>query len=157
VASLLGSSGGVWSVGPGLLQPIFNGGRLRHNLEAARARFETAVAGYRKAALNGYREVANSLVSIQKLAQVREQREASVIALRDAADLARVRGTIQVWRATTRSSEADQQLFEQQVAGGTGQRRRAAGARRPLSRARRWLAAVKALNECRITRPCSDA
>jgi outer membrane protein, multidrug efflux system len=114
VASLLGSSGGVWSVGPGLLQPIFNGGRLRHNLEAARARFETAVAEYRKSALNGYREVANALVSIQKLAHVREQREASVSALRDAADLARSRydsGLASYYEII----EADQQLFQQQL------------------------------------------
>jgi outer membrane protein, multidrug efflux system len=114
VASLLGSSGGVWTAGPSLLQPIFQGGRLRHNLAAMRARFDVAVAEYQKAALNGYREVANALVTIQKLAQVREQRLASVTALRDAADLARSRydsGLASYFEII----EADQQLFQQQL------------------------------------------
>jgi len=113
-ASLLGTGGGVWTVGPSLLQPVFHGGRLKHNLEAARARFDIAVAEYQKAALNGYREVANALISIQKLAQVREQREASVVALRDAADLARSRydsGLASYFEII----EADRQLFQQQL------------------------------------------
>ena len=54
----------VWSLAPGLLQPVFQAGRLRRNLEATQARFDGALAGYRKAALNGYREVANALVTI---------------------------------------------------------------------------------------------
>ena len=45
--------------------------RIRRNLEAAQARFDEALAEYQKAALNGYREVANSLVTIQKLGEVR--------------------------------------------------------------------------------------
>jgi outer membrane protein TolC len=49
---------GVWSIGYGLLQPIFNGGRLEHSLQSARAAVDEAVALYRKAALSGYREDA---------------------------------------------------------------------------------------------------
>ena len=71
LTSFLGAEGAVWSAGAGVLQPIFQGGRLRRNLEATQARFDAAVAEYRKAALNGYREVADSLVAIQKLALVR--------------------------------------------------------------------------------------
>ena len=52
---------------PSLFQPIFQGGRIRRNYEAAKARFEQALAQYQKAALNGYREVADALVTIQKL------------------------------------------------------------------------------------------
>jgi outer membrane protein TolC len=63
---------------PGLLQPVFQAGRLRRNLEVFQARYTAAVAEYQKAALNGYREVANSLVSIQKLAEIRVQRQLGV-------------------------------------------------------------------------------
>jgi outer membrane protein, multidrug efflux system len=87
----LGADDGVWSLGAGLVQPIFQGGRLRRNLEAMRARYDAALAEYQRAALNGYREVANSLMTIQKLAEVRDHQQTSVTALLDAADLSRAR------------------------------------------------------------------
>ena len=100
--------------GPGLLQPIFQAGRLRRNLEATQARFDEALAAYRKAALNGYREVANALVTIQKLAEMRVQRQVGVTALQDASDLARARydsGLASYIEILT----ADQELFQQQL------------------------------------------
>jgi multidrug efflux system outer membrane protein len=114
LVSFLGGDGGVWSIGAGLLQPVFQGGRLQRNAEAAQARFDAALAGYQKAALNGYREVANALVTIQKLAEERIQHEAGVTALLDAADLARARydsGLASYIEILT----ADQDLFEQQL------------------------------------------
>jgi multidrug efflux system outer membrane protein len=114
LATLLGGSGAVWQATPGLLQPVFNGGRLRHNLEAARASVDESVAGYQKAALNGYREVANSLVTIQTLSDVHTQRQAGVNALADAATLARARydaGLASYIEILT----ADEDLFEQQL------------------------------------------
>jgi multidrug efflux system outer membrane protein len=110
----LGGDGAVWSVGPSLLQPIFQAGRLRRNVEAAQAQFDQAHAAYRKAALNGYREVADSLVTIQKLGEVRVQRQAGVTALTDASDLARSRydsGLASYIEILT----ADQDLFQQQI------------------------------------------
>jgi multidrug efflux system outer membrane protein len=114
LVSFLGGDGGVWSIGAGLLQPVFQGGRLRRNAEAAQARFDAALAGYQKSALNGYREVANALVTIQKLAEERVQHQAGVTALIDAADLARARydsGLASYIEILT----ADQDLFEQQL------------------------------------------
>jgi outer membrane protein, multidrug efflux system len=114
LTTLLGGSGAVWSLGGGLLQPIVQGGRLRRNLEAARAAVDEAVAQYRQAALNGYREVANALVAIQKLAQIRIERQAAVDVLRDASDLARSR--YESGLATyLEILDADQQLFQQEV------------------------------------------
>ena len=103
LTKFLGGDGAVWSVGAGLLQPVFQAGRLRRNLEAMQARFDEALAGYRKAALNGYREVANALVTIQKLAEVRVQRQVGVTALLDASDLARVALRLRASPATSRS------------------------------------------------------
>jgi multidrug efflux system outer membrane protein len=110
----LGGTGAVWSLGAGLVQPIYNGGRNRQNLEVMRARFDQAVAAYSQAALNGYREVADSIVTIQKLAQARVERETGVVALQDAADLARARydsGLANYIEILT----ADQDLFQQQL------------------------------------------
>jgi multidrug efflux system outer membrane protein len=114
VTRFLGGEGAVWSIGPSLLQPIFQAGRLKRNVEAARARFDAALAGYRRAALNGYREVANSLVTIQTLAVERVERQTGVAALQDAADLARSRyepGLASYIEILT----ADQDLFQQQL------------------------------------------
>ena len=44
------------------------------------------MAQYQQAALNAYREVADSLVTIQKLALMRTEQEAGVVALRDAVE-----------------------------------------------------------------------
>lgn len=114
LTTFLGGSGGVWSIGAGLLQPVFQGGRLKRNLEVMQARFDEALAAYRKAALNGYREVANALVTIQKLGEVRVQRQLGVTALVDASDLARARydsGLASYLEILT----ADQDLFQQQI------------------------------------------
>jgi multidrug efflux system outer membrane protein len=114
LTTFLGGDGGVWSAGAGLFQPLYQGGRLRRNAEAAQARFDQALAMYQKSALNGYREVANALVSIQKLAEERVQHEAGVAALVDAADLARARydsGLASYIEILT----ADQDLFAQQL------------------------------------------
>jgi outer membrane protein, multidrug efflux system len=114
VTQFLGGEGAVWSLSTGLLQPIYQGGRIRRNLEAQQARMEAALAQYQKAALNGYREVSNSLVTIQKLADQRVARQAGVTALLDAVDLARSRydsGLASYLEILT----ADEALFEQQL------------------------------------------
>ena len=70
-----------------------------------------------RSALNAYREVADALVTIEKLALIRVEQEAGVEALRDAADLSRLR------YETGLSSYlevliADQQLFELELRAG---------------------------------------
>jgi multidrug efflux system outer membrane protein len=114
LTTFLGGSGGIWSLGAGLLQPIYQGGRLRRNEEVARARYNQALALYQKAALNGYREVSDALISIQKLAEQSVQHQAGVTVLLDASDLSRARydaGLASYIEILT----ADQDLFEQQL------------------------------------------
>ena len=85
------SDAGVWSLSAGLLQPIFQAGRIRRNYEATQARFDQAFAQYQKSALDAYRDVADSLATIQKLAEIRAEQEKGVEALADAARLSRSR------------------------------------------------------------------
>jgi multidrug efflux system outer membrane protein len=91
LGDLLKGDSVIWSFGAGLFQPLFNAGRIRRNYEAALARFDQALAGYQQAAINAYREVADALISIQKLADARREQEAGVEALRDASQLSRDR------------------------------------------------------------------
>lgn len=51
----------AWSIAGSALMPIFDAGRNRSNLEAARARREIAVAEYEKAVQTAFKEVADAL------------------------------------------------------------------------------------------------
>jgi multidrug efflux system outer membrane protein len=104
----------VWSVAGGILQPIFQGWRLFWNYEGTLARFDQALAQYEKAAQNGFREVADALVAIEKLKEVRIEQEESVRALQEAARLSRLRydtGLANYLEVLI----ADQQLFDQEL------------------------------------------
>ena len=104
----------IWSVSGGVLQPIFQGWRITSNYEAVKARFEQAVAQYQRSAQNGFREVADALVSIEKLEGVRLELEVGVRALQDATSLARLRydtGLANYLEILI----ADQQLFDQEL------------------------------------------
>ena len=114
LSNLLKSGSTVWGVTGGIFQPIFQGGRIKRNYEAAIARNDQALAQYKKAALNGYREVADSLVTIQKLAAAKTEIEKGVEALRDASNLSRLRydtGLANYLEILI----ADQQLFQQEL------------------------------------------
>ena len=104
----------IWSVAGGVLQPVFQGWRITSNYEAVKARFEQAVAQYQRSAQNGFREVADALVGIEKFAGVREELEISVKALGDASRLSRLRydtGLANYLEILF----ADQQLFDQEL------------------------------------------
>jgi multidrug efflux system outer membrane protein len=91
ISNLVDKRAAIWSVSGGFLQPVFQGWRLFWNYEAAQARFDQALAQYEKAAQNGFREVADSLATIEKLRDARAEQETQVRALADASRLARLR------------------------------------------------------------------
>jgi outer membrane protein, multidrug efflux system len=114
-SSLLKADSNVWQVNPSLFTPIFQGGRIKRNYEASKARYEQALAVYQKSALNGYREVADALVAVKKLGEARLELEDGVDALRDAGTLARSRydnGLSNYLEILI----ADQYLFDQELA-----------------------------------------
>jgi multidrug efflux system outer membrane protein len=113
-SDMLKADANVWQVSPSLFAPIFQGGRIRRNYDAAKARYEQAVAQYRKAALNSYREVANALVTVKKLGEARLELEDGVEALTDAAALARSRYDAGLANYLE-ILNADQQLFDQEL------------------------------------------
>ncbi len=55
----------VWSLGAGLLQPIFRGGELLHNQRAAEAAFDRAAAQYRSTVLAAFQNVADVLRALE--------------------------------------------------------------------------------------------
>ena len=114
LSNLLKGDSVIWSLGAGLFQPLFNAGRIRGNYDAARARFDRALAEYQQTAISAYREVSDSLIAIQKLALVRTEQQAGVVALRDASQLSRERYDIGL-SSYLEILVADQQLFEREL------------------------------------------
>jgi multidrug efflux system outer membrane protein len=68
LGDLLKASSRQYSVGPlGFTLPIFDGGRNRANLDAAKARYGEAVANHEQRLLTALREVEDSLNDVQQL------------------------------------------------------------------------------------------
>jgi multidrug efflux system outer membrane protein len=81
LSSLFGSGTGTWTFSAQLLAPIFAGGALRANLEAAEIDREIAVARYDKAIQTAFSEVADGLALRETLVEQRDAQEALVHAL----------------------------------------------------------------------------
>ena len=62
----------IWTLGSNLMQPVFQGGRLRQNVKMQRAHFKAAEAGFRSAVLNALGEVENALDAESHLAMMDE-------------------------------------------------------------------------------------
>jgi NodT family efflux transporter outer membrane factor (OMF) lipoprotein len=72
ISSLLGDPITIWSVGGSILAPIFSGGRIEGQFDAATAQRDQAAFAYRKSVLTAFREVEDQLALIDRLG-VQEQ------------------------------------------------------------------------------------
>ncbi len=89
--SNLVDEGRTWSVGGGLLSPLFQGKRLRDEHRAALARREQAKVRFEQSVTTALAEVATALVAYQKLAEVERQQARAVEANHEAVELAGTR------------------------------------------------------------------
>jgi outer membrane protein, multidrug efflux system len=74
-----------------LAQPLFEGGKLRGQLNLAKSTKEEMVLNYQKTILGAFRDVSNALIALNKQKAYREQQEKLVEAAQDATRLARLR------------------------------------------------------------------
>ncbi|MGH8154205.1 MAG: efflux transporter outer membrane subunit [Rhodanobacteraceae bacterium] len=63
-SGLLGAGTGGWSLGLGLLQPLFHGGQLLHQKRAAEAGMDAALADWQQTVLVAFQNVADSLEAL---------------------------------------------------------------------------------------------
>ena len=114
----------VWSLGPSISFPIFEGGRNRANLTAAEARYEQSLASYRGAVLNAFREVEDALSDIGTLGSQGEAVNRALLSARDTAALASERyerglssylDVVDAQRAVLQSERAAVQLTGQRA------------------------------------------
>lgn len=74
-----------------LAQPIFEGGKLRGQLELSKDTEQEMVLSYQKAIAGAFRDVSNALVALNKQRAYRVEQEKLVAAAQDASRLARLR------------------------------------------------------------------
>lgn len=67
LSDLLSNPISIWSIGGSILAPIFQGGRLQGQLDAATAQRDQAAWAYRGTALNAFREVEDRMIALKKL------------------------------------------------------------------------------------------
>jgi len=71
----------VWSIGPSLVQPLFDAGLRRAANAQARALYDEAVANYRQAVLSSFQSVEDNLATLRILAaEVAQQHKAALAA-----------------------------------------------------------------------------
>ncbi len=80
----------IYGIGS-LTQPIFEGGKLRGQVQLSQHTKEEMVLNYQKTIAGAFRDVSNSLIAVDKQRAAREQQEKLVAAAQDATHLARVR------------------------------------------------------------------
>lgn len=114
---LLTAPNQFWSIGPSLFETIFDGGRRKAGVRAARAATDEAGARYRSVVLNAFAQVEDNLAQIDHLGVARiDQHEAAEAAQR-AVDLAMARyrqgavGYLDVVQAQTTALDARRSLL----------------------------------------------
>jgi multidrug efflux system outer membrane protein len=114
LSELLNGSSGFWDVGLALVQPIFNGGRLRANVRATESQQRQAVILYLQTLQIAFREVSDALVGYRKLREFRQQQEILTSTLVDQQRLSnmRYRGGVTAYLEVL---DTDRQLFDAQL------------------------------------------
>jgi multidrug efflux system outer membrane protein len=87
---------GTFSYGANLVQPIFEGGRLRGNLRLAESEHRQQLNAYQQSIQGALRDVSDALISYDKFHKVRVEQEVTVTDLQESVNtsLERYRGGI---------------------------------------------------------------
>ena len=78
LTTLINPKDRVWSLGAGVLQPIFHGGALLGQYRLSQGHYEELLADYHKAVISAYGNVEDALIAVEQTGElVRRQNEAS--------------------------------------------------------------------------------
>jgi len=91
LTSLFSGPAGTWSFGGQLLQPVFEGGRLRSGMRLAEAQREELLLIYQQAIQESFREVSDALIGYRKDQEFREQQDLLTRSAQDAVALSQSR------------------------------------------------------------------
>ena len=90
-SSLMSSQLGIWSYGAQVSQPIFTGGALTGNLQAAESQHRQALIAYRQTIQRAFGDVSDALIGYQKNHSVRLRQENTVADLQESVRLSILR------------------------------------------------------------------
>jgi len=115
LTNLFTSPAGFWDFGGQLLQPIFEGGRIRSNVRLTEAQKEELVFSYQQTIQESFREVADSLIAYRKDQEFHQQQALLTAAAEDATRLAdvRYRGGVTSYLEVL---DSDTRFFDAQIA-----------------------------------------
>jgi multidrug efflux system outer membrane protein len=85
------ANSGIWSLGLGLVAPIFDAGRREAVEEQTAARYRQTVASWQKSVEGAFREVSDALVNLEQTAASETDLLARLEAARNALELSRIR------------------------------------------------------------------
>jgi outer membrane protein, multidrug efflux system len=88
LSAFTAGSSTLWNAGATMTGPIFQGGALRAQYRAAKAKYDQAQAAYHQTILTSFQEVSDSLVTREKLADEYVYDGQAVVALTESVDLA---------------------------------------------------------------------
>ena len=91
IEKIVNSASRVWGIGPELQLPVFDGGKNKAKVEAARARYDESAAKYRSTVLAAVRDVEDALSSLEVLQRQRAVQQQTVAAAQRTVELAQKR------------------------------------------------------------------
>jgi len=121
LTSLFTGPAGFWSFGGSLLQPIFNGGRIRSGVRLSEARQNEMILNYQQTIQGAFRGVSDALIGYQKNREFRERQEELVSSAQGAAELSEERyrggaaGYLEVLTNETNAFNAELGLVQAQA------------------------------------------
>jgi len=89
LADLFSNGTNIWSIGAGIVQPLFRGGELTAKRRAAIAAFDQAGAQYRATVLQAFQNVADVLRALERDADTLKAQSDAEMAARESLELAR--------------------------------------------------------------------
>jgi multidrug efflux system outer membrane protein len=102
LSSLFNPASLLYTLAAGLTQPIFEGGRLKGQLQFSQAVYDELVQDYRKSVLSAFQDVEDALIATSKTAEQQMQQQVAVDTAQRAYDIALAQlrsGTIDVLTA----------------------------------------------------------